>query len=610
MEIPYSGTCRAYVVMLLLVLAACGGGGSGGGAGGSGSPGAAQPTPSVPAPQLVTKSEAFRFLNQASFGATEDAAIQLIALGDNTNAYVRSIDAEVAKPVSTLLPGVEATYPNPVPAGFNIGSLNAPRVEGWFEHALKGSDQLRQRTAWALSQIFVVSQVGALQNLPFATADFYDLLARNAFGDFRKLLEEVTLHPAMGVYLSMLGNQKAVAGTNLRPDENYAREVMQLMSIGLVELNIDGTTKLDAAGQPIPTYNQEIIEGLARVFTGWSWACPANVPNCRFTSARVERVPLAGYNQIKPMQLYPEQHEAGTKRVLAYPGAALANATIPAGQSGAKDLQDALDNIFNHPNLGPFLAKQLIQRLVASNPSPAYVQRVAEKFNNDGTGKRGNLEAVVRAILLDSEARAAPSGSEAATKGKVKEPLLRLTQFWRAYDARSNGTAGMSRYGANVNFSGGVSAVFGQGPGQSASVFNFFSPFYAPPGAIADQGLGSPELQLSTEYLNTQVTNYFWTQAANRTQVQAAAANFNPDLMFITTTDELGRVADPEALINRVAEKLLGGAGQMSATLKSEAKAQIERTTLPVSNPANAQATRVADAIYLIATSPEFVLQR
>ncbi len=181
---------------------------------------------------------------------------------------------------------------------------------------------------------------------------------------------------------------------------------------------------------------------------------------------------------------------------------------------------------------------------------------------------------------IDScEARAAPSGSEAATKGKVKEPLLRLTQFWRAYDARSNGTAGMSRYGANVNFSGGVSAVFGQGPGQSASVFNFFSPFYAPPGAIADQGLVSPELQLSTEYLNTQVTNYFWTQAANRTQVQAAAANFNPDLMFITTTDELGRVADPEALINRVAEKLLGGAGQMSATLKSEAKAQIERTT-------------------------------
>lgn len=583
------------------LLAACGGGGGGGSSGG-GTAG-----PSAPP---VTKAEAFRFLNQATFGATEAEASRLIALGDSTNAYSRWIDAEIAKPASLTLPAVEAAYPNPVPTGFNIASLNATRTETWFGNSLRGSDQLRQRVGFALSEIIVVSQIGALQNLPNATADFQDLLVRSAFGNFRQLLEDVTLHPAMGVYLSMLGNQRAVTGTNLRPDENYARELMQLFAIGLVELNTDGTQKRDAAGQPIPTYNQEIIEGFARVFTGWKWACPTTTPACTFANTRPQLQPVTGYNQIKPMQLYADQHEAGTKRVLSYAGATLANGTIPAGQGGAKDLQDALDNLFNHPNVGPFISKQLIQKLVTSNPSAGYVQRVAEKFNNDGSGRRGNLEAVVRAILLDTEARSAPSGSAAATAGKVKEPLLRLTQFWRAYDARSNGVGGVVKYGAGVNFPGGVSAVFGQGPGQSPSVFNFFSPFYAPPGEIADGNLVAPELQLATEFLNTQVTNFFWTQASARTQLQAAGATFNGDLMFITTTDELAVAADSEQLVNRVAEKLLGGAGQMSATLKAETKAQIERTTVPATNPQTALGTRVADAIYFVVTSPEYVLQR
>jgi uncharacterized protein (DUF1800 family) len=592
---------RAATALMLLVLAACGGGGSGGGS--------ATPAPPVATNPPVSKAEAFRFLNQASFGATEAEATRLIGLGDNTNAYSRWIDAEIARPVSTLLPTVEAAYPNPVPTGFNIASLNAPRVEEWFDNTLKGPDALRQRVAWALSQIMVVSQVGALQNLPNATADFHDMLARDALGDFRKLLEDVTLHPAMGVYLSMLGNQKAVAGTNLRPDENYAREVMQLMAIGLVELNTDGTVRRDAAGQPIPTYNQEIIEGFARVFTGWKWACPTTTPACTFANTRPQLQPVPGYNQVRPMQLFADQHETGTKRVLAYSGAALANATIPAGQTGAKDLQDALDNIFNHPNVGPFISKQLIQKLVTSNPSPAYVQRVAEKFNNDGTGKRGNLEAVVRAILLDSEARSAPAGTAVATAGKVKEPLLRLTQFWRAYDGKSNGTGGVVKLGAGVNFAGGVSAVFGQGPGLSPSVFNFFSPSFAPAGTISTQGLVAPELQLSTEFLNTQVTNFFWTQALSRTQVQGNVATFNADLMYINTSEELALAADSEALINRVAEKLLGGAAQMSPTLKSEAKAQIDRTAFSATNATTAN-TRVADAIYFVVTSPEFVLQR
>jgi uncharacterized protein (DUF1800 family) len=444
--------------------------------------------------------------------------------------------------------------------------------------------------------------VGALTNLPFATADFHDMLARNAFGNFRTLLEDVTLHPAMGIYLSMLGNRRAAANTNLRPDENYARELAQLFSVGLVQLNLDGSVRTDASGQPIPTFGQVETEGFARVFTGWNWACPSTNPTCTFANTRVESFYVANFNQVKPMQLYAEQHEAGTKQLLNYSGVTLPNGLMPANQGGAKDLADALDNIFNHPNVGPFISKQLIQRLVTSNPSRAYVQRVAERFNNDGSGRRGNLEAVIRAILLDAEARNPPAG---AVAGKLKEPLLRLTQFWRAYGVTStSGKLGVAR-----NFSGGTpTAQFGQGQGMSPSVFNFFSPSYAPPGEIADGGYVSPEMQLGTEILAASSANYFYTQAFARTQAQAAT--LNADDMYITTTDELAVANDSEALVNRVAERLLGGAGQMSAALKAETKAQIERTTVPTTNPNTALATRTGDAIYLVVTSPDFALQR
>ncbi len=587
---------RLWVVALLLLLSSCSGGG-----GGSGAP--SNPTSVAPAPAPITQAEAYRFLNQASFGATEAEASRLIALGDSSNGYSRWIDTQLVRETSLLLPAVETAYPNPVPQGFNVGSLNAVRLERWFANVLRGDDQLRQRVAFALSEIFVVSQVGALLNLPNATADFHDMLARNAFGNYRTLLEEVTLHPAMGTYLSMLGNQKAVAGTNLRPDENYAREMMQLFSIGLVQLNLDGSVRTDAAGQPLPTYNQDVIEGFAKVFTGWKWECPSTLPGCTFANTRPQIAPVLGYNQIKPMRLYPEQHDTGSKLVLSYSGVALPNATIPAGQTGTQDLKDALDNVFNHPNVGPFISKQLIQKLVTSNPSPAYVQRVAERFNNDGNGRRGNLEAVVRAILLDSEARSVPSGNAASASGKLKEPLLRLTQLWRAYDATSRS----GKLGAATNFSGGVGAVFGQAQGSAPSVFNFFSPFFAPPGEIADSGKVAPEMQLATEYLNTQIANFFWVQAQSRTHT---ATNLGVDIMYINVADELLVAADSESLINRVADRLLGGSTQISSVLKAQAKAQIERTTVPTTSPSAALATRTADAIFFVVTSPEYTLQR
>jgi uncharacterized protein (DUF1800 family) len=578
-------------IALSALLSACSGGSSGSASNSSSSssPGA-----------TVTQAESFRFLNQSTFGASEAAAQQLVALSNSSSAYGLWIDQQIAAtPSINSLSTVIAAYPNPVPAGFNVQALQANRVDQWLLNAMQAPDQLRQRVAFALSQIMVVSQVGALQNLPFAVADYYDMLVRNALGDFRTLMQEVTLHPAMGVYLSMLGNQKANVSGTIRPDENYARELMQLFTIGLVELNLDGTAKLDNSGQSIPTYNQAIVEGFARAFTGWNWACPTTNTNCTFTNTRVQGAPVTGFNQIKPMQLFADQHETGNKQVLSYSGAAFS--TIPAGQTGAQDLAAALDNIFYHPNVGPFISKQLIQKLVASNPSAGYVQRVASIFNNDGTGKRGNLAAVVRTILLDSEARVAPTTSTINTAGKIKEPLLRITQLWRAYGA----TAASGKYVASTNLlGGGISAPatgLGQGPLQSGSVFNFFSPFYAPSGEIANANLVAPELQLANEFLNTTLTNLFYTQAFNRTTAQTIT---NVDTVFINTLEETALAADSEALINRVAAKLLGGADQISATLKTQAKNQIERSAVTAPN------TRVADAIYLVSSSPEFAMQK
>jgi uncharacterized protein (DUF1800 family) len=562
---------RGLTVVGLLALAACGsGGGSGDGSGGGSSGGGGAP-PAVP----ITKTEAFRFLNQATYGATEAEGQRLMSLGNASTGYERWIDEQMAQPASLQLPTVQAAFANLTNPAQMIGSLNTDRQEIWFRNSIGGPDQLRQRVAFALSEITVVSQQSTLQNMPYALADYYDMLARKAFGDFRQLMQDVTLHPAMGVYLNMLGNQKPDEARNIRPDENYARELLQLFTVGLVELNTDGTVRKGADGVPIPTYDQSVIEGFANVLTGWNYAGSATFAQARRTLA----------NQVVPMQAYPEQHSPLAKKLLQYPGAAKPN--LPAGQSPQQDLADALDNIFNHPNVGPFIAKQLIQKLVTSNPSPQYVARVAAKFNNDGTGKRGNLAAVVKAILLDAEARPATA---AATTGKVKEPLLRLTQLWRAYGAQA--ANGQYRIG-NIN------AVFGQGPLQSPSVFNFFSPFYAPPGEIADQGLVAPELQIATEYLNTTVTNtfynviFFWNSTVPGLPANAIVMDF---------AQETAIAGDSEALVNRIAEKLLGGT--LSPTLRAEAKAAVERV------PATNAGQRVSEAMYLIATSPEYVVSR
>ncbi len=552
------GSFFAALAVAAAISAGCGGDSSGPSTSPNLPQGSSQRPPPPPPP--LSTADTFWFLNQTTFGATESEAQNVIRIG--IEAW---IDQQIAQPISLQLP-----YLRSLPVPERTPQLQADRVDIWFRNALGEPDQLRQRVAFALSQIMVVSDVGALRQAPYGLADYYDVLARNAFGNFRDLMEEVTLHPTMGVYLSMLGNQRPDPQRNISPDENYARELMQLFTIGLVELKIDGTMRLDAEGRSIPTYDQNIVEGFAHVFTGWSYSGGRNFLRARRNDD----------NQTVPMQLYPDYHATGAKQLLN-------TVLLPAGQSGRQDLEDALDNLFAHPNVGPFIAIRLIQRLVTSNPSPAYVSRVAATFNDNGNGARGDLEAVIKAVLLDVEAR---SESQSQSSGKLKEPLLRLTQLWRAYRARSaDGTYIFRPFAVNA---------FGQGPLQSPSVFNFFSPFYAPPGEIADAGMTAPELQIANEYQNALVTSYFYQQAFLR---HSRDRGLSDNEVYIDIEEEAALARDADALIDRVAEKLLGG--RISTSLRTETRNIVEGRSQD-------DATgRVAEAIYLVVSSPEFAHQ-
>ncbi len=385
---------------------------------------------------------AARFLNQAAFGAspTDLAAVK-------SGGYSSWINQQFALPATHLLPDVQAHLSlDPV------NSFRSSLVDNaWWRAAVTAPDQLRQRTAFALSQILVVSSTNAtLSNRSDGLTSYYDTLADNAFGNFRTLLEAVTLHPTMGYFLNMQGNAKGDLTTGLHPNENYGREIMQLFSIGLNRLWPDGTLVLDSKGNLVATYDQTSIGGMARVFTGWTW-WQALQSNGRLPTSFS---PPADY--IDPMVLVPKNHELGSKIVLnnvVLPPATGYNppAAIPAGSQAdpnvpafvaycLADLEKALDNIFAHPNVGPYICRQLIQRLVASNPSPAYVYRVTQKFEDDGSAQhvRGNLQAVLTAILLDGEARNLAVASSTAA-GKQREPLLRVTAPARTFPFTTNG---------------------------------------------------------------------------------------------------------------------------------------------------------------------------
>lgn len=551
----------------LFLLSAC----SGGGDSSSSTPTA--PAPSTPAPTTpstptpvpplvppptetdISVAEGARFLRQASFGLADGDVEALQAIG-----YEAWIDAQITAPASSQLLHLVSL---PEPENNFEGQSN--RLEAFFLHALKNDDQLRQRMAFALSEIMVVSDDGILFNAPGGLASYYDMLSSFAFGNFRELMEAVTLHPAMGVYLSMLGNEKPDLARNIRPDENYARELLQLFTIGLVELNLDGTPRLDTNGQMIPTFNQSIVEGFAHVNTGWTFAGSPSFSNPRF-------------NFVMPMQAFADFHDSGEKRLLN-------GVVLPAGQTPEQDLEDALDNIFQHSNIAPFVSRRLIQRFTSANPSPAYVERVATIFNDNGSGARGDLGAVVKAILLDQEARSASVGGEG---GKLVEPLLRLVALWRAFDA----AAADGRYWYPQ-----PNIAFAQAPLRSPSVFNFFSPDYAPAGELSSLGLVSPEMQITNETTTASVNNFLSFSIYIR---NSSATNLNERAIKINIAPYLILASDTDKLIERIAEKLLGGV--ISDELRAQAVTMIN--TIPQDQPA----FRVTEAIHVIASSVEFAL--
>lgn len=515
--------------------------------------GSSHPAPSLPTWTLGSEAEVSRLLAQAGFGASPLDLRQL--KGKTVNAW---IEAEFAKPQTRLLGIVDHWQKTRGTARVTMDDTH----NAWWYAAMQ-DDQLRQRVAFALSQIFVVSSNGAPGNYPRGMANYYDLLSRHAFGNFRDLLEDVTLSPMMGLYLTHLHNRRERfnnAGEQVStPDENYAREVMQLFTIGLEMLEADGTPRLDGRGDPIPTYSNDDILGLARVLTGWGWAGPRSSTDCFYSigSCQAGKTPD---RELKPMKAYPHFHSTMEKRFLGV--------TIPAGQETPEaNLKIALDTLFQHPNVGPFIGKQLIQRLVSSNPSPAYVRRVASAFNDNGAGVRGDMKAVIRAILLDREAR---QPGQHQHGGRIREPLLRFVHLTRAFELTStDGHWGLGRTdGANS---------LNQTAMRAPSVFNFYRPGYSPANTpVARAGLVAPEMQILNE---SSLAGY----ASYLDQFVGASSSYSIGLgRWIETTDPanparkvgrrqmqfnyqplLERAAQPEKLVDYLDTLLL--AGQMRA---------------------------------------------
>ncbi|WP_082081319.1 DUF1800 domain-containing protein [Methylocucumis oryzae] len=394
----------------------------------------AQPQyPRTPDTEVVTPTDdAARFLNMATFGANPRDINHLKHF-----TYQQWINQQMSMKASCHLESLNITQDN---------NDRNNRIEVWFRHAVTAPDQLRQRVAFALSEIFVVSDMNS-GIPPHALTVYNDILVRNAFGNFRDLLEKVTLSPAMGSYLSMLGNQKPSRAKGIRADENFAREIMQLFTVGLVQLNANGEPLLKD-GTTVPTYNQSDIENLARVFTGWSWG-----DSLSFFDGDDWRISMKAFRAF---------HDRDGKVIIN-------KKRIAENQTAEKELDIALNTLFNHPNVGPFIGLRLIQRLVTSNPSPEYIARVAKKFNDNGDGVRGDMKAVIKAVLLDPEAL----GGVKVNKrfGKLREPLLVLTHLWRAFDA-STAEGTLPYYYPDY--------TIGQAPLSSPSVFNFFRPNFAP----------------------------------------------------------------------------------------------------------------------------------
>lgn len=572
-------------LVLAAVMAACGGGKSDGGAG----DGTSQPPPAG-AEKPASRAEAARFLTQATFGPTDAEVDHVMSVG-----YSAWIDEQFAKPASSSLALWDAK------ATANNATVNAAQdgtTHAFWRNAISGDDQLRQRVAYSLSQIFVIAMQDANVDAR-ASAAFLDMLSVKGLGNYRDLIEGVSKHPQMLGYLTALRNQKADPNTGRVPDENYAREVMQLMSIGLHMLNADGSKQLNA-GQPIDAYGQADISGMARVFTGWSYACPAwPDSSCFFLGEK------AGVRDpertTKPVLGYPAYHSTEEKKFLGV--------TIPAQTGPDASLKIALDTLHNHQNVGPFIGRQLIQRLVTSNPSPAYVAAVSAKFANNGSGVRGDMKAVVKAVLMNPEARQMSTSS-----GKLREPVLKLSAFLRAFAFKSDTGDYLVGNTDEAAFTIGQSAL------RSPSVFNFYRPGYVPAGTgAAKAGLAVPEMQLVSETSTAGYVNYMRDNIVYGVGWFAGSVNgktvnrrdLQPDY-----SAELALADNSSGLVDRLNDHLMYGS--MPAALKSLISGAVDKIAIPAlkadrSNQADVDRTkldRVRAAILLTVVSPEFQVQR
>ena len=568
---------------LALAVAACGGGGGTGTT--SGSAGGA-PVATVIRPQ--SDAEAARFLLQASLSASTAAIAEVRSEGylPWLNRQMATGNEQTGREFLAAR-GFDRVDANRFYDGIVTGDYMA------WSQLLSGGNGVRKRIAFALSEFFVVG-LGGLA-MPWrgpAIAEYWDILNRNAFGNFRDLLQDITLNPAMGVFLNTRGNRRADA-TGRVPDENYAREVMQLFTIGLFELNADGTQRL-SGGNPVETYSSADVSGLARVFTGYDFDFFGLTTTPEVGGTR--QIPDPEYAR-RPMTADPARwaapratgfHENGAKTFLGL--------TIPAGTSAAESLRLALDHLFNHANVGPFFAKQMIQRLVTSNPSPAYVGRVAAVFANNGAGRRGDLAAVFKAILTDTEALD-PAGLANPNFGKLREPVLRFAQLARTFGARSNSGNWL------IGDLSDAATALGQSPLRSPSVFNFFRPGYFPPNTeIANRSLLAPEFQLVNE---TSVAGYinFLERALAVTGQRAPVGD-----LVLDYAAEIAIAQDAAALLDRL--DLLLTARQLSETSRNTIRAAMEDVPLTATSTAAERLRRVQIGVALILASTDYLVQK
>ena len=578
---------------IVLAIAACGGGKDSTDTGST--PVSVSATP--------TQAEASRFLGQSTMGASATDISHLSAM-----SYSAWFDEQFAKPQTLHRLYLNQATADAVAIGTQVSPTNF--FDSWWTQALGGDDQLRQRAVFALSELFVVSFSNAtVAAQPRGVASYYDMLGANAFGNFRDLMEGVTYHPMMGIFLSHLKNQKEDPVTGRVPDLNFAREITQLFTVGEYKLNADGSPVTGSNGQPTPAYTSADLSGLSQVFTGLSWYAGPNLTdrtNSRFFGGNADLSrdwqPMQDYNQYTANTSF---HSITAKTFL---GTTIAPQTTP---DTVGDIKTALDTLFNNPNVGPFVGKQLIQRLVTSNPSPAYVGRVAAVFNDNGKGVRGDMKSVWQAILLDPEARA-PSTSTSG--GKLREPLLRLSQMLRAFNA----TSVSGRY-TGIGLTDDPATRLGQTPMFAPTVFNFFRPGYVPSGKdLSAAGLVAPEMQITDELSVAGYMNFIrsWTTVDTSRDIRQ------------DYTAEKALAETPDALADRMNLLLFGGT--MPDALKTQISAAagsrvIPAPTYPAGTAASAVATttptnqaqidaakldRVYIAVFLSMASPDYLIQK